>query len=168
MILEAIEKIIESKMKLVLDRAKVLSISETTCKVQSLTTNKVFFKCSLNAVIDNEDQELKIEPEVGSVVVIAVFDDATIILQTSKVKSISFKYGETVFKVDGSGTQIERENENLKQVINDLQDEIGKLCDALSATVVLPGYGTTPNVGVISNIKTAVLQTKTRINKILK
>ncbi|WP_348814062.1 hypothetical protein [Flavobacterium maritimum] len=168
MIREAIEKIIESKITIVIDKAKVISVGETFCKVQSLTTKKIFFKCSLNAIIDNDAQELKIVPEVGSVIVVAILNDNATIIQTSKVKSISFKYGDTVFKVDESGTQIERESENLKQVINDLQDEIGKLCDALSATVVLPGYGTTPNTGIISNIKTAVLQTKTRINKILK
>jgi len=170
MILEAIEKIIDSKFLLSIDLAKVLTVSETSCKVQSLTNDKVFFKCGLNAIVDNDTDELKIVPELGSVVVIGILKDngkATII-QTSKVKSISFKYDQTLFKIDSSGTQIERQNENLKQVINDLQDEITKLCDALSATVVLPGYGTTPNTGVIANIKTAVLQTKTRINKILK
>jgi hypothetical protein len=168
MILEAIERIIEGKMTLAIDKAKVLTVTGTTCKVQSLTSNKVFFKCSLNAVIDNDDQELKIEPEVGSIVMIGILNGQATILQTSKVKSFSFKYGETIFKVDGSGTQIERQNENLKSVINDLQDEIGKLCDALSATIVLPGYGTTPSIANITSIKNTVLQTKTRINKILK
>lgn len=168
MILEAIEKIIDAKISLVVDKAKVLTVTGTTCKVQSLTSNKVFFKCSLNAVIDNDVQELKIEPEVGSIVMIGILNGQATIIQTSKVKSFSFKYGETVFKIDDSGTQIERQNENLKSVINDLQDEIGKLCDALNATIVLPGYGTTPNIPNITNIKNKVLQTKTRINKILK
>jgi hypothetical protein len=166
--LEAIDKIIDRKIKLVVDKAKVISVTETSCKVQSITSNKTFFKCSLNAIIDNDSSELKIVPDVGSIVVIGILNDQASIIQTSKVKSMSFKYEQTFFKVDQSGTQIERENENLKQVINDLQDEIGKLCDALSATVVLPGYGTTPNVGVITNIKTAIQQTKLRINKILK
>lgn len=168
MILEAIEKIILSKAPVIVYEATVISLSESTCKIKVLTTNKIFFKCSFNAILDNDNQELKIVPEVGSVVVVAILNDNAVIIQTSKVKSISFKYAETLFKVDETGTQIERQNENLKSVINDLQDEIGKLCDALSATIVSPGYGTTPNVGIISNIKTAVLQTKTRINKILK
>ncbi|MDP3679777.1 MAG: hypothetical protein Q8R22_02955 [Flavobacterium sp.] len=168
MILEAIEKIIDGKMKLAIDKAKVISVSESHCTIESLTTNKRFFKCGLNAIIDNDTNELKIEPEVGSVVVVAILNDKATIIQTSKVKSFSFKYGETVFKIDDSGTQIERQNENLKSVINDLQDEIGKLCDALNATIVLPGYGTTPNIANITAIKNTVLQTKTRINKILK
>lgn len=168
MILEAIEKIIDGKMLLTIDKAKVLSVTGTTCKVKSLTSGKVFFKCSLNAVIDNDVQELKIEPEVDSIVIIGILKDQATIIQTSKVKSFSFKYETTVFKVDGAGLEITRESENLKQVINDLQDEITKLCDALSATIVLPGYGTTPNTGTITTIKNAVLQTKTRINKILK
>lgn len=168
MILEAIEKIIENKIKLQIDKAKVLSISDTSCKVQSLTTGKIYFKCSLKAVIDNDDQELKIEPEVNSVVVIAIFKNQATIIQTSKVKSFSFKYGTTLFKTDNTGVQIERESENLKQVINDLQDQISNLCDALSATIVLPGYGTTPVIPTITAIKTAVNATKTRINKILK
>ncbi len=168
MILEALEKIIDGKMKLTIARAKVLSVSETSCKVESESPKKVFFKCALNAIIDNDEQELKITPEVGSVVLIGIVNDQATIIQTSKVKSISFKYETTVFKVDSTGLEIVRESENLKQVINDLQDEITKLCDALSATVVLPGYGTTPNTGIITTIKNAVILTKTRINKILK
>ena len=167
--LEAIDKLIERKLDYVIDKAKVLTVGPTTCKVQSLTTSKIYFKCSLNAVIDNDEQELKIEPEVGSIVLIGILNgQASVIIQTSKVKSITYKIGETVFTIDVDGTHIERQSENLKTVINDLQDEIGKLCDALSATVVSPGYGTTPNVPIINNIKAAIIQTKTRINKILK
>ncbi|MDI5894401.1 hypothetical protein [Flavobacterium algoritolerans] len=168
MILEAIERIIEGKLPMTVARAKVIKLNATSCQVRTLTKITDYFQCSYNSIIDNDGQELKIEPEVGSVVVIAIFDSAATIIQTSKVKSFSFKYGETVFKIDDSGTQIERQNENLKSVINDLQDEIGKLCDALNATIVLPGYGTTPNIPNITNIKNKVLQTKTRINKILK
>jgi len=166
--LEALEKIIDGRIKLVIDQAKVISVKDTSCSVKSLTNDKTFFKCSLNAIVDNDDQELKIVPDVGSVVIIGILNDQAIIIQTSKVKSFSFKYTDTVFKIDDAGVQMERENENLKTVINDLQNEIGKLCDALSATIVLPGYGTTPNTAVIGQIKTAVEQTKTRINKILK
>ena len=166
--MEALEKLIKRMIPIAISEAKVLSVSETTCKVETLTTKKIFFKCALNAIIDNDDQELKIIPELGSVVVIAIFESQATIIQTSKVKSISFKYETTVFKVDGTGLEITRESENLKQVINDLQDEITKLCDALNATVVLPGYGTNPNVTIITAIKTAVNQTKTRLNKILK
>ena len=166
--LEAIDKLIDRKLDYVIDKAKVLTVGPTTCKVQSLNTGKTYFKCSLNAVIDNDEQELKIEPEVGSIVLIGILNGQASVIQTSKVKSITYKIGETVFTIDTDGTHIERESENLKTVINDLQDEIGKLCDALSATVVSPGYGTTPNVPVINNIKAAVIQTKNRINKILK
>lgn len=167
MILEAIEKIIDSKIPITVARAKVIKVNNNSCHVRTLTKIKDYFECSYNAVIDNDDNELKITPEEGSLVVIAIFESQATIIQTSKVKSFSFKYGTTIFKTDDTGVQVERESENLKQVINDLQDQITKLCDALSATVVLPGYGTTPNVPNITNIKTAVLQTKTRLNKIL-
>ena len=168
MILEAIEKIIDSKIKPTIDIAKVISVSGTSCKVESLTTKKVFFKCSLNAIIDNDDSELKITPEVNSVVTIAISNEKAIIIQVSKVKSFHYQTENLKFDMDDAGFLIERQDESLKQVINDLQDQVNSLCDVLNATVVLPGYGTTPNVGLIANIKTAITQIKLRTNKILK
>ena len=167
--MESLNKIIDSRIPIVIEVATVLSISQDTCKVKSLTTGKIHFKCALNAIFKNDSEFIKFEPEVDSNVIIGIANEKVFVIQVSKVKSFNFKYKEMVFSVDENGFTIENKGESFKTVINDLQDEIGKLCDALNAVVVLPGYGTTPNVALISQIKVNVVTAlKTRLNKILK
>ncbi len=166
--LDAIQKIVDERLGIIIDNAKVISVSSTSCKVESLTTGKTFFKCGLNAIIDNDDQELKIEPEVGSVVLIGIIKNQAFIIQTSKVKSIKFKYEQTSFLVDAEGFEIKRNGKSLKTALNTEHSLISNLCDAVSAIVVLPGYGTTPNVAVINQIKTNVQTNNDDINEILK
>lgn len=165
---ELIERIIKEQLTLSVDKAKVISVNETHCEVQSLSNDKTFFKCSLNAVLDNDVNEVKITPEVNSVVVIAVFDRSAAIIQTSKVKSFSYRYKDNFFELTENGLELTRSGKNLKEAINELQDEITKLCDALSAVVVSPGYGVTPNVGTINSIKAKITENKNTINQLLK
>jgi len=153
MIRTIIEKIIDEKMLIQIDRAKVISVNGSSAKVKSLTTDKTFFKCSLNAILDNDDSELKIEPEVGSIVVIGIFNMQAVILQTSKVKSLSYKYQETFFKLSKDGMELTRNGQSLKEILKTENTQLSALCDAVNAIVVLPGFGTTPNIPLITNIK---------------
>ena len=122
--MESLNKIIDSRIPIVVDRAIVLSVSGIDCKVKSETTGKVYFKCSFNAIIDNDSQQLKIEPEVGSVVIISIFKKTASIIQFSKVKSFNFKYKEMVFNVDENGFAIENKGENLGDLISKFITEI--------------------------------------------
>ena len=167
MIRAAIEKIIDEKMLVQIDKAKVISVNGSVAKVQSLTTDKTFFKCSLNAVLDNDDSELRIEPEVGSVVIIGIFNNQASILQTSKVKSLSYKYQDTFFKLSSDGMQLTRNGQSLKTILKTEHDQLSALCDAVNAIVVSPGYGTSPNVPIITNIKSQVETNKNNIDQLL-
>lgn len=167
MIREIIEKIIDEKMLIQIDRAKVISVNGSVAKVQSLTSDKTFFKCSLNAVLDNDDSELKIEPEVGSVVVIGIFNAQAAILQTSKVKSLSYKYQDTFFKLSEDGMQLTRNGKSLKTILTTEHEQLSALCDAVNAIVVLAGNGTGPNVPVITEIKNQVETNKNNIDQLL-
>jgi hypothetical protein len=167
MIRAAIEKIIDEKMLVQIDKAKVISVNGSVAKVQSLTTDKTFFKCSLNAVLDNDTSELTIVPEIGSIVIIGIFNNQASILQTSKVKSLSYKYQDTFFKLSGDGMQLTRNGQSLKAILKTEHEQLSSLCDAVNAIVVLPGYGTGPNVPTVTNIKTEVETNKSKIDQLL-
>lgn len=167
MIREIIEKIINEKTLVQIDRAKVISVNGSVAKVKSLTTDKTFFKCSLNAIVDNDDSELKVEPEVGSTVVIGIFNNQAAILQTSKVKSLSYKYQDTFFKLSEDGMKLTRNGQSLKEIIKAEHSQLSALCDAVNAIIVLPSYGTGPNVPTITNIKSHVENNKNKIDQLL-
>lgn len=165
---EVLERFIKQQIPLTLDRAKVISVNETHCKVQSITNDKTFFKCSLNAVLDNDDNELKVVPVVGSIVVIACFDRSAAILQTSKVESFKFKFNDIVFEINADGFEIKRNGQSFKNIVENQHKAISDLCDAVNAIIVNPGYGVNPNVAVITAIKTQNELNKENANQIFK
>ena len=67
--------------------------------------------------------------------------------------------------IDKLGYRIDRADENLKQVLTEFQDEVGKICDELNRVVV--SVGVTPNVPAITTIKTNINALKTRLQTIL-
>lgn len=168
MMKDVLEKFIKQQIPLTLDKARVISINETHCKVKSLTNEKTFFKCSLNAVLDNDDNELKIVPSIGSVVVIACFDRSAAILQTSKVESLKFKFNDVVFEINSQGFELTRNGQSVRTILENNHDAIMNLCDQVNAIVVNTGYGVSPNVGAINTIKTQVESNKNNANQIFK
>ncbi|MDY3352297.1 hypothetical protein PG357_09930 [Riemerella anatipestifer] len=160
---------LQGQKQLQLDTAKVLSVEGNKCKVQSLTTNKVYFKCSIGALLETSDNHLSVYPAVGSVVAIGLFDkdNTAVVLAVNEVERLYYKQETTELEVDAEGFRINREGKNLKEVLNTYQDEFGKLCDEVSKIVV--SIGVTPNVPAIQQIKQAVVnQNKNDLNKILK
>lgn len=160
---------IQSQKQLRIDTAKVLTVQGNKCKVQSLTTNKVYFKCSIGALLETSENHLSVYPVVGSVVTIGIFDkeNTAVLLAVSEVERLYYKQETTELEVDAEGFKIKREGKNLKEVLNTYQDEFGKLCDEVSKIVV--SIGVTPNVPAIQQIKQAVVnQNKNDLNKILK
>lgn len=148
-----IEALIKQNIPLTLDVGVVKKVSGDTCHVESLTTEKDFFKCRLNAVEKNENEYLRFSPKVNSTVVFGIFKDTekAIVISTSEVDQLEYKTKKTHFKIDDNGYLINREAESLKTVLNDYFDEIEKI-------VIL--YGNNIN-------KPKVAAIRTRLNKIL-
>lgn len=122
--MESLNKIIDSRIPVVIEVATVLSVSLDTCKVKSLTTGKIHFKCALNAIFKNDSEFIKFEPEVDSNVIIVIANEKAFVIQFSKVKSFTFKYKEMVFNVDENGFAIENKGENLGDLISKFITEI--------------------------------------------
>ncbi|WP_312399482.1 hypothetical protein [Chryseobacterium sp.] len=152
-----------------IDTAKVISVEDDSCHVESLTTGNDFFDCSMNSLIENKENRLLITPKIGSVVTIGIYsvNNLAVIIAVSEVEKIYFKNEKADFTFDSNGFEFNRDGENLKNVINDFQDGFGKLCDELSKVVV--SIGVTPDVPAIKKIKTEIItQNKNALNKILK
>lgn len=155
--------------KLQLDTATVLNVTGNKCKVKSLSNGKVFFKCSIGAVLEPSENHLSLYPKQGSTVVIGIFEkeNTAVVLGVSQVERLYYQQENTLFEIDAEGVKINRNGKNLKEVLNTYQDEFGKLCDEVSKIVV--AIGVTPNVPIIQKIKQRVItQNKNDLNEILK
>lgn len=165
--MESLKKLL-NRFPLVIDTAKVLSIEGENCHVTTIDDKKEFFDCSINAIIENSTNKLLIIPKVGSLVTIGVYqkNNKAVILSVSEVEKIYFKNNEADFTFDSTGFQFNRDGENLKKVLNDFQDNFGKLCDELAKVVV--SIGVTPDVPAIQQIKNEIINSnKQALNKIL-
>ena len=157
-----------NRFPVVLDTAKVVSITDEKCHVISLTTGNDFRKCSINSIIENQDNKLLIYPKINSVVTIGIYstNNKAVILSVSEVEKIYFRNQKSEFTFDSSGFQFNRDGENLKEVLNRFQDGFGKLCDELAKVVV--SIGVTPDVPAIMQIKNDIVNAnKQALNKIL-
>lgn len=165
--MESLKKLL-NRFPMVLDTAKVVSITNDKCHVISLTTGNDFRKCSINSIIENKVNKLLIYPKINSVVTIGIYstNNKAIVLSVSEVEKIYFRNDKSEFTFDGSGFQFNRDGENLKEVLNGFQDGFGKLCDELAKVVV--SIGVTPDVPAIMQIKNDIVNTnKQALNKIL-
>lgn len=163
--LDGLIALIRENGHLFLDQGTVTAVDGDTCTVDA--EGKEYQKCRINAVVKNGDDFLKLVPKIGSSVVIGVIpsNSNAVILSVSDVDTMEYVKGDTRLKVDAEGYTIERQEENLGQVTEDLLGEIGNLCDELSKVVV--SVGVTPNVPVIEAIKNRVLNgIKGRFKKI--
>jgi hypothetical protein len=151
---ELIRQLIERHIPITIDVAKVMAIKGDVVHVESVATEKDFFKCRINATEVNGSNKLKITPKVGSTVIIGIFKgtEKAVILSVSEVEHVAFQIENTICEVDASGYKVARNGQNLKTVLNDYIDEVNKI-------VVL--NGTTINVVATTAIKT-------RLNEILK
>ncbi|MGC1471549.1 MAG: hypothetical protein WA775_03060 [Psychroserpens sp.] len=123
----------------------------------------------LSAIINGNDQKHYVFPAKGSTVLVEPINEDLQQLYVSKysqVESMTGKIGTTQWLIDANGYKIQRNDENLKVVLNDYMDKFGELCDQLSAVVV--AIGVTPNVPAITLIKNQVATViKPRLNIIL-
>ncbi|MBL7868886.1 MAG: hypothetical protein JNM71_12800 [Flavobacterium lindanitolerans] len=122
------------------------------------------------SIIDEElDSRFKIIPKVGSEVLCAIIENdvsEAYLLACSEVEKIEVKINDLIFELEGDGVRITNQGENLKSVLNEFQDEFGKLCTEVSKIVV--AIGVTPDVPAITEIKNNVtVGNKNKLNKIL-
>lgn len=150
--------------------ATVTAVDKTQRVVSVRDTDDfVFDDVRISSVVDDSNKVVQY-PAVGSTVLISRIgdDDNTFFIAAfGEVESIAGQIGDAEFHIDALGYKIDRADENLKQVLTDFQDEVGKLCDELNKVVV--SIGVTPNVAAIAAIKQEITQVqKTRLEKILK
>lgn len=117
------------------------------CDVE-IETDVTYFDCRLRAVV-SDNHSLDILPEVGSKVVMAkISDDDYFVLACDKITEYRVTVGSVVYKINADGHEISKGEETLKNIMNDLVDQVIKI----GAYKDVPGL-------------TAI---KTRINSLLK
>ncbi len=148
--------------------ATIKSVQGDHCTI-TLKSGLDLSDVKLKATIDG-DNYLLIIPKVGSKVVVLSLSgelDNLSVIKVDEVERIELIIGDTNFKIDNQGYEINQGNENLKTVLNDYITQFGKLCDELNKVVV--SIGVTPNVSLITQIKNEVTQNiNQRLNTILK
>lgn len=122
-----------------------------------------------HSVIDEElSSKFKIVPKVGSEVLCAIIENdvsEAFLLACSEIEKVYVKIEDLLFEIEKNGVRITNKGENLKSVLNEFQDEFGKLCTEVSKIVVPDGVS--PNVPAITLIKQTVVANKSKLNKIL-
>ena len=148
--------------------ATIKSVDSDHCTI-TLKSGLDLTDVKLKATIEG-DNYLLIIPKIGSKVVVISLSgelDNLSVIKVDEVERIEVIIGDTNFKIDNQGYEINQSGENLKTVFNDYITQFGKLCDELNKVVV--SIGVTPNVANITLIKEEVTQNiKQRLNTILK
>ena len=150
--------------------ATVLEVDKEhkTLKVED-TDGLDFDNVRLTSVIDDSNKVVQFPKEQTTVLVSRIGDDNNTLFVSamSEVESIEGIIDSTEFHIDKDGYAITRDNENLKDVLNDWQVQFGKLCDEINKIVV--SIGVTPNVAAITQIKnTVTTDLQQRLNTVLK
>ncbi|SNR16535.1 hypothetical protein [Tenacibaculum jejuense] len=168
--------------------ATVTKVDKETKTIEIVDTDGFDFdEVRLTSVIDDTNKVVQYPKEETSVLVTRIGGDENTLFVSamSEVESIEGTIEETHFLIDKDGYTIEKGeddvllnisddgylikkgNVRLKDIINEIQNQIGSLCDEVNKIVV--SIGVTPNVAAITQIKTAVTDTlNTEIDKILK
>jgi hypothetical protein len=119
-----------------------------------------------NVLLGNGSQYRK--PAVGSDCLVGLIENqeaATFLIDAEQLEEMVFISGDTSCTIKESGIILKNGDESFKEVLNDLETEVGKLCDELSKVVVMIGTG--PNVVAIQAIKTKITgNIKNRTNQI--
>lgn len=88
------------------------------------------------------------------------------LIDASEIEETLFTSADSSFTINESGFIIKQGQESLKEVLNDWQDQFGKLCDEINKIVV--SVGVSPNIPAIKKIKNEVeTKLKQRLNNVL-
>ncbi len=168
--------------------ATVTKVDKETKTIEVLDTDGFdFYDVRLTSVIDDNNKVVQFPKEETTVLVsrIGSNDNTLFVSALSEVESIEGTIEDTFFHIDKEGYTFEKGEDDvllnisndgyliqkgdvrLKDVINEIQNQVASLCDEVNKIVV--SVGVTPNIGAITAIKTAVTTTlNTEIDKILK
>lgn len=165
---EIFEELIKKQIPLTLDVGVVKKVSEDVCNIQSLTTEKDFFKCRLNAIEKNDKDYLKLTPKINSTVVFGIFKDTekAIIISVSEVEKIEYKVDETSLLFDADGFRFTKDKINLKEVIKEGLENQNKVNEVLQKVVV--AIGASPDVPKLIEIKKSTDSVIDNLLKVLK
>jgi hypothetical protein len=149
-----------AKVKMVYKEDKLITVTDTN--------DFDYESVRLSAIISKGDK-IVAYPKQDSWVLVSIInniENELFVSAFSEVEEIEGKIESTSFLINKEGYKIGREEENLKEVFDDLITEFGKLCDELAKVVV--SIGVTPNVPIINQIKQeATVTIKKRLNTIL-
>ena len=150
--------------------AKVLAVNKAdkTIKVED-QDGLDYDDVRLTSVIDSSQKVVQFPKVLTTVLVSQIGDDnnTLFVSASSEIESLEGTIGTTHFHIDEMGYTINRDSENLKNVLNDFITEFGNLCDELAKVVV--SVGVSPNAPIINTIKAQATETiKNRLNTILK
>lgn len=150
--------------------AKVTEVDKTKgfCTVEA--DGLEYADVRLASVLNERESFVYVFPKLGSSVLVSPIEEDLNNLYVeaySEVEEFYLKVDTTEMNVNADGILIKRENENLRNILDDWQKEFGKLCDEVNKIVV--SIGVTPNVAAITLIKTEVTTTiNNRLKKVLK
>ena len=108
------------------------------------------------------------KPKQGTKCIISLLEnkEGTILIDALEFEEAIFTSLDTQFTIKEDGFIVKVGDESLKEVLNDWQEQFGKLADEINKIIV--SIGTTPNVPKITEIKNKVATTfKNRLNTIL-
>ena len=108
------------------------------------------------------------KPKLGTKCIISLLEnkEGTVLIDALEFEEAVFTSDESQFTIKEDGFIVKVGNESLKDILNDWQEQFGKLTDEINKIVV--SIGVTPNVPQITIIKTKVTTTlKNRLNTIL-
>lgn len=135
--------------------ATVTGVNEDDATIQIIDQYRIeYTDVRLNSIV-KEGGAVTVFPAEGSDVLIGMIkENELFVLQTHELLKIKGVIGTTVFEIDKDGYQVNREGENLLNVMENFLGEFGKLCDELNKVQV--SVGVTPNVVAITAIKQKV------------
>jgi hypothetical protein len=90
---------------------------------------------------------------------------ASFLIDAEQVEEFNWISGDSTCTINESGFILKQGNESFKQLLNDIETQVGKLCDELIKVKVTIGQG--PNIVAIQAIKEKITgDIKTRTNQI--
>lgn len=165
---QAVSMMLKEQMVMTVVSGTVKEVRENEIDV-SRTDMADLIDVRFHSVVDDLQGKFKIIPKIGSEVLCAIIEnDASeaYLLACSEVEKVQVIIDDLTFELEKEGVRISNKGENLKTVLNEFQDEFGKLCQEVAKIVV--SIGVTPDVPAITAIRSNVTQiNKGKLNKIL-
>ena len=123
---ELISIIVSKQEKLIIIPGKIKTLRTIDCDV-SRAGQPDLLNVRLHSILESPTDYVKVEPKVGSDVLVAIIENHPtegFLLSTSEISKTSVKIGTTAIEVSKDGIKAERNGQNLKSVITDFMDSV--------------------------------------------